>query len=53
MKKYFNTVSALRSYIDSKNIPEVIRSHQVDTSFTPQTYIAPNNKTYTIYKTDR
>jgi len=53
IKKYFSTVSALRSYIDSKNVPEVIRSHQVDTSFTPQTYIAPNNKSYTIYKTDR
>lgn len=53
VKKYFTTISGLRKYIDSKNIPEVIRSHQVDTNFAPQTYIAPNGKSYTIYKTDR
>ena len=51
--KYFSTNSALSSYIDSKNLPQEIRSHQVDTNFTPQTYIAPNGKDYTIYKTDR
>jgi hypothetical protein len=51
--KYFSTISALRNYIDSNNPPQAIRSHQVDTNFTPQTYTAPNNKQYTIYKTDR
>ncbi len=51
--KNFSTVSELRSFIDSKNPPQEIRSHQVDTSFTPQTYVAPNEKTYTIYKTNR
>lgn len=51
--KHFSTISALRTYIDGKNPPQEIRSHQVDTSFTPQTYLAPNGKEYTIYKTDR
>jgi len=51
--KYFSTIDALRSFINSKNIPQSIRSHQVDTSFTPQVYTAPNGKAYTIYKTDR
>lgn len=53
VKKYFNTLSELRNYIDSKNPPQAVRSHTVDTTFTPQTYTAPNMKTYTIYKTDR
>ncbi len=53
IKKYFTTLSALRNYIDSKNTPQAVRSHGVDTSFTPQTYTAPNYKVYTIYKTDR
>jgi hypothetical protein len=51
--KYFSTIDALRSHINSKNLPQEVRSHQVDTSFTPQTYIAPNGKSYTIYKTNR
>lgn len=53
VRKYFGTISALRNYIDSKNPPQAVRSHQVDTTFTPQTYTAPNWKTYTIYRTDR
>ncbi len=53
VKKYFPSLSDLRNYIDSKNLPQAVRSHQVDTSFTPQAYTAPNSKTYTIYKTDR
>ena len=51
--KYFGTLAGLRNYIDSHNIPQAIRSHQVDTSFSPQTYTAPNGKEYMIYKTDR
>lgn len=51
--KYFTTLAELRNYINSKNIPQEVRSHTVDTSFVPQTYTAPNAKTYTIYKTDR
>ena len=53
VKRYFATISDLRNYINSKNPPQEIRSHQVDTSFTPQVYIASNGKDYTIYKTDR
>lgn len=52
-KKYFNTITELRSYIDKNNTPSEIWNHQVDTSFTPQIYIAPNGKEYKIYKTDR
>ena len=53
VKKYFSTLVALRNYIDSKNLPQQVRSHTVDTSFTPQSYIAPNAKEYTIYRTNR
>lgn len=53
VKRYFSSINELRTYIDSKNIPQEIWSHQVDTSFTPQTYTAPNTKTYTIYRTNR
>jgi len=53
VKKYFASISELRNFIDSNNIPQAMRSHQVDTSFTPQTYTAPNGKQYTIYRTDR
>ena len=53
VSKYFSTIGELRNYIDSKNPPQAVRSHVVDTTFTPQTYTAPNGKVYTIYKTDR
>ncbi len=52
-KKYFSTLAELRSYIDKNNTPSEIWNHTVDTSFTPQTYIAPNGKEYKIYKTNR
>ncbi len=52
-KKYFTTIADLRIYIDKNNTPSVIRNHQVDTSFTPQIYTAPNTKEYKIYKTNR
>jgi hypothetical protein len=52
-KKYFTTITDLRIYIDKNNTPSEIRNHQVDTSFTPQIYTAPNTKEYKIYKTNR
>ncbi len=52
-RKYFTTLAELRTYIDRNNITSQVRSHQVDTSFTPQTFTAPNMKEYKIYKTDR
>ncbi len=52
-RKYFTTLAELRTYIDKNNITSQVRSHQVDTSFTPQTFTAPNMKEYKIYKTDR
>ncbi len=51
--KYFKTLASLRSYIDGKNTPATIWNHTVDDSFTPLTYIAPNEKSYLIYKTDK
>lgn len=51
--KHFASISALRTYIDGNNPPLEVRNHQVDTSFTPQTYTAPNSKEYVIYKTNR
>ena len=51
--KYFSTLSDLRSYLDRKNPPLQIWNHTVDTSFQPVIYAAPNDKSYTIYKTNR
>ncbi len=51
--RYFRTISELRTFIDTRNIPQAIRSHEVDTTFTPQVYAAPTGKEYTIYKTNR
>ena len=51
-KKYFSSLAALRAYLDSKNPPQSVRNHTVDASFTPLAYLAPNGKSYTIYKTN-
>jgi hypothetical protein len=51
--KYFSTISALRSYLDKNNPAQKVWDHTVDTSFTPLTYLAPNNKQYTIYRTNK
>ncbi len=51
--KYFSTLNALRAYIDTNNPPPEVWNHQVDTSFSPQVYTAPNGKEYTIYHTNR
>ena len=53
VKKYFTTLTLLRSYLDRKNPPFPIWSHVVDATFTPVTYTAPNGKVYKIYKTNR
>ncbi len=51
--RYFTTIEALRAYIDTNNPPPQVWNHQVDTTFSPQIYTAPNGKEYTIYHTDR
>lgn len=51
--KYFDSFEAMTSYIDRNNPAKDIRNHQVDRSFTPITYVAPNSKEYRIYKTNR
>ncbi len=52
-KKYFTSIAELRSYIDSQNPASQVWNHVVDTSFTPQTYTAPNSKSYKIYRTNK
>ncbi|MEI7562403.1 MAG: hypothetical protein WCJ39_01390 [bacterium] len=51
--KYFPSITALRAYLDSKNPPQKVRNHLVDSSFSPLNYLSPNGKQYTIYKTDK
>lgn len=53
VKKYFNTLTLLRKYLDERNPPFPIWSHVVDSTFAPINHTAPNGKTYTIYKTNR
>lgn len=53
--KYFASVYDLKSHIN-KNNPAVNLlnwDHTVDTEFTPETYTAPNGKSYVIYHTDK
>lgn len=51
--KYFDSLSTMTSYIDSHNPVTNIWDHQVDRTFAPITYVAPNGKEYRIYKTNR
>jgi hypothetical protein len=51
--RYFSSITALRSYLDSNNPPQKVWNHVVDKTFSPLTYLAPNGKEYSIYKTDR
>lgn len=51
--KKFDTKEVLLDYIDKYNPEFPVWDHQVDTSRTPVTYAAPNNKEYKIYKTDK
>ena len=53
VNRYFSSIAELRNFIDNNNIPQAIRSHQIDVTFTPQTYTTPNGKDYIIYRTDR
>lgn len=51
--KYFDTIQWLRAYLNINNPATAIRNHEIDTSFSPINYIAPNGKIYKIYKTDK
>ena len=51
--KYFDSLDSIVRYIDIRNPAKTIWNHDIDTSFTPILYVAPNGKTYKIYKTDR
>lgn len=51
--KYFDAMSTITSYIDSKNPATNVWIHTVDRTFSPITYLAPNSKEYRIYKTSK
>ena len=51
--KYFDSMDSIIRHIDIKNPPKEIWKHDIDTSFTPIVFAAPNGKEYRIYKTDR
>ena len=51
--KYFDSLANISSYVDLRNPPKEIWKHTIDTSFSPISYVAPNGKIYTIYKTSR
>jgi len=50
---YFDSIEAIRKYIDVNNPVMEVRDHSVDDEFEPVIYIAPNGKDYEILKTDR
>jgi hypothetical protein len=49
-KKYFDTRDQIIEHIMINN-PSTIWDHTIDTSFTPVVFVAPNGKSYTIFKT--
>lgn len=51
--KYFDSFMTMTNYVDSRNPATDVWIHDVDRTFTPITYLAPNSKEYRIYKTDR
>ncbi|MEI7562391.1 MAG: hypothetical protein WCJ39_01330 [bacterium] len=51
--KEFSDLATMRQYINKHNPVTVLWDHEVDTSFTPITYLTANNKSYTIYKTNK
>ncbi len=50
--KFFDSLTAIRSYIDYNNPVKKVRNHTIDKSFEPEVYTAPSWKIYKIYKTD-
>lgn len=48
--KSFDTLEAIRKYIDMNNPKIAVRDHDVDEEFEPEIYIAPNEKEYKIQK---
>jgi hypothetical protein len=51
--KYFDSLESIKSYINIKNPAKTIWQHEIDSSFFPIVYAAPNGKEYRIYKTNR
>ncbi|MCF7835342.1 DUF4215 domain-containing protein [Candidatus Gracilibacteria bacterium] len=51
--KYFDTIEAIRSYINVNNPAITIWDHTIDNSFDAINHIAPNGKVYKVYKTDK
>ena len=53
ISKSFTSLSSIITYIDSRNPAKEIWTHDIDDSFVPIVYAAPNGKEYKIYKTNR
>jgi len=51
--RYFDSLDAIRQYININNPSATIWQHTIDTSFFPIVYAAPNGKEYRILKTSR
>jgi len=49
-KRYFDTREQTIDYIFANN-PGNTRDHRIDTNFDPVSFVAPNNKRYSIFKT--
>lgn len=48
--RYFDSLDNIIRYIDLRNPPKTIRDHNLDTTFIPMVYAAPNSKEYKIRK---
>ncbi len=48
--KIFDTLQAIRKYIDINNPAILVWKHELDNTFDPVVYIAPNKKEYTIQR---
>ncbi len=51
--KYFDSLQNIKTYIDLRNPAKSIWKHDIDTSFMPIVYAAPNTKEYKLYKTNK
>lgn len=51
--KYYESIEDIEAYIDTNNPLQEVWDHEVDSSFTPVTYVTANYKEYKIYNTDK
>jgi len=51
--KYFDSFQSIKTYINLRNPAKTIWKHDIDRSFMPIVYAAPNSKEYKCYKTSK